>query len=69
MALVARVWLVVSQALLWAGLVRLLLSGGNPWLVWPGIVLALVQLGMLGPMLLTLGPAGDEYPEPAEVRA
>ncbi len=68
-ALVARVWLVVSQALLWAGLVRLFLSGGNPWLVWPGIVLALVQLGMLGPMLLTLGPAGDEYPERAEMRA
>jgi cellulose synthase (UDP-forming) len=66
-ALIARVWLVVSQALLWAGLVRLFLNGGNPWLVWPGIALALVQLALLAPVLITLGPEGDSYPDRVQV--
>jgi hypothetical protein len=35
--------------------------------VWPGIALALVQVALLGPVLLTLGPAGDSYPDRADV--
>jgi len=64
-AWIARTWLVVTQLLLWAGLARHIETGANPWLVWPAIVLGLVQLWMLAPLLVRLGPPGDVYPERA----
>jgi hypothetical protein len=35
--------------------------------VWPGIALALVQLALLAPVLITLGPEGDSYPDRVQV--
>ena len=64
-ATVMRVWVVASQSLLWWGLWRHLSGGGNPWLVWPTAMLAVVQLVMLLPVLVHLGPQGDVYPSDA----
>ena len=60
-----RVWVVALQSLLWWGLWRHLSGGGNPWLVWPTAMLAVVQLVMLLPVLVHLGPQGDVYPSDA----
>jgi cellulose synthase (UDP-forming) len=57
-----RLWLIGSQGLLWGGLARHVLHGSDPWLMWPAALVALVQLYMLAPMLLRLGPAGAVYP-------
>jgi cellulose synthase (UDP-forming) len=62
-AVIARTWFVLTQALLWVGIGRLVVDGGNPWMIWPGIALAVFQVYLLAPMLITLGPAGDVYPE------
>ena len=68
-ATMGRIWLVLSQGLLWAGLARNVAAGANPWLLWPAVVLGVVQLWMLVPILVGLGPKGDTYPERApEVR-
>ena len=64
-ATMGRVWLAVSQGLLWTGLARQVASGANPWVLWPALVLGLVQLWMLVPILVRLGPKGDTYPERA----
>jgi cellulose synthase (UDP-forming) len=70
-AVMGRTWLVLSQGLLWAGLARHVSSGANPWVLWPAVVLGLVQLWMLVPILVGLGPEGDSYPtrEPETVHA
>jgi cellulose synthase (UDP-forming) len=61
-ARLARLWLAVTQLLLWTGLWRHLEQGANPWLVWPTVALGFVQLGMMLPVVTTLGPEGDAYP-------
>ena len=56
-ALIARSWLVIVQVLIWGGLAHHLSAHHpNPWSVWPAAVLALFQLYLLAPMLITLGP-------------
>ncbi len=62
-AIMGRIWLVLSQGLLWAGLARHVAAGSNPWVLWPAVVLGVVQLWMLVPILVGLGPKGDTYPE------
>jgi hypothetical protein len=57
-----RVWVALTQGLLWWGLWRHVSGGGNPWLVWPTVALASVQLVMMLPVLVHLGPEGDVYP-------
>jgi cellulose synthase (UDP-forming) len=56
-AIIGRVWFVVTQTLLWGGLAHFLLIGLNVWDVWPAIVLAGVQLVFLAPLLVRLAPA------------
>jgi len=66
---IARSWLVLTQILLWAGLARHVATGANPWLLWPALVLGLLQLWMLAPLFFRLGPPGDVYPERAQGNA
>jgi cellulose synthase (UDP-forming) len=56
-ALIARVWFVSTQTLLWAGMVRAVMNGVHPWMMWPTFLLAAIQLWMLAPTLVTLRPA------------
>ncbi|NEM90710.1 glycosyltransferase [Galbitalea soli] len=58
-ALIARVWFLTTQALLWAGIVRDWSLGVDPLRMWPTIALGAVQFAMLAPTLLTLKPAHD----------
>jgi len=64
-AWMARTWLLVSQLLLWVGLARHVTTSPNPWLVWPAVALGLLQLWMLLPLVVGLGPRGDTYPSTA----
>jgi cellulose synthase (UDP-forming) len=69
-ALIARVWFVLTQSLLWAGLARAVQTGASPWLLWPAAVLAAVQFAMLAPLLLKLGPAApDQLAMPYRLRS
>jgi cellulose synthase (UDP-forming) len=61
-AWMARTWLLVTQLLLWVGLERHISRAPNPWLVWPALALGAMQLWMLLPLVIELGPAGDTYP-------
>ena len=61
-AWMARTWLLVTQLLLWVGLERHISLAPNPWLVWPALTLGALQLWMLLPLVIELGPAGDTYP-------
>jgi cellulose synthase (UDP-forming) len=56
-AVIARVWFITTQGLLWAGIGHALLEGVNPLSLWPTFALALIQIYMLAPMLISLKPA------------
>lgn len=62
-AWMARTWLSLTQLLLWTGLARCFVQGASPWVLWPTLALALVQLYMLVPVFVRLGPPGDVYPD------
>lgn len=55
-AVIGRVWFVVTQGLLWAGLLRAILNGINPLALWVTVALALVQIFMMFNVLSTLEP-------------
>ena len=55
-AVIGRTWFLLTQGLLWTGIVRQIIAGGNPWALWPTALLATVQICMLGPVLITLRP-------------
>jgi cellulose synthase (UDP-forming) len=56
-AVIGRVWFFTTQGLLWAGIARAIIDGVNPLLMWPTILLAGIQVWMLGPVLVSLKPA------------
>jgi cellulose synthase (UDP-forming) len=60
-ASIARVWFVGTQLALWLGVAHALAVGASAWLLWPAIGLALVQLWMLTPLLVKLGPPAATY--------
>jgi len=67
-ALVLRVWIVVVQVLLWAGVARAFLA--YPVSVWgyvPAALLGLIQLYMLAPFLVRLDPRPSVRPAPVAV--
>lgn len=57
-AVIARTWFIVTQGLLWGGIIHHLLLGGSILLIWPMVLLAAIQIWMLAPLLITLKPSG-----------
>jgi cellulose synthase (UDP-forming) len=62
-AILLRTWIVVVQALLWAGIARDI-EDHHPWVFVPAIALGIFQLYMLGPYLYRLDLPRIKYPLP-----
>jgi cellulose synthase (UDP-forming) len=60
-AILLRTWIVVVQALLWAGIARDI-EDHHPWVFVPAIALGIFQLYMLGPYLYRLDLPRIKYP-------
>jgi cellulose synthase (UDP-forming) len=68
-AAIGRIWFVFTQGLLWIGIARFGLSGGDLLNIWPMFVLAGAQLYFLAPLLITLKPASQRRANRALARA